>query len=134
MDEVRIDRWLWTARFFKTRGAATDAVGGGRVHLNGARVKPAKDVRAGDTVAVTVGDMRREVLIVALAERRGPATAAQLLYEETPDSIARREQRSVDRRFARPLGADLGARPTKQDRRRLEALRRAERRRSGGTN
>jgi ribosome-associated heat shock protein Hsp15 len=134
MDEVRIDRWLWTARFFKTRGAATDAVGGGRVHLNGARVKPAKDVRAGDTVAVTVGVMRREVVIVALAERRGPATAAQLLYEETPDSIARREQRSVDRRFARPLGADLGARPTKQDRRRLEALRRAERRRSGGTN
>ena len=134
MDEVRIDRWLWTARFFKTRGAATDAVGGGRVHLNGARVKPAKAVRAGDTVAVTVGDMRREVVIVALAERRGPATAAQLLYEETPDSIARREQRSVDRRFARPLGADLGARPTKQDRRRLEALRRAERRRSGGTN
>ena len=129
MDEVRIDRWLWTARFFKTRGAATDAVLGGRVHVNGARVKPAKDVRTGDTVEVTIGDTRREVVIAALAERRGPATVAQSLYEETPDSVARREQRSADRRFARPLGADLGARPTKQDRRRLEALRRANRRR-----
>ena len=129
MDEVRIDRWLWTARFFKTRGAATDAVLGGRVHVNGARVKPAKDVRTGDTVEVTIGDTRREVVIAALAERRGPATVAQSLYEETPDSVARREQQSADRRFARPLGADLGARPTKQDRRRLEALRRANRRR-----
>ena len=129
MDEVRIDRWLWAARFFKTRSTATDAVSGGRVHLNGARVKPAKDVRPGDTVEVTTGDTRREVLVLAVAERRGPASVARSLYEETADSVARREQRSAERRFARPLGADLGARPTKQDRRRLEALRRAERRR-----
>lgn len=128
VEEVRIDRWLWTARFFKTRSVATDAVAGGRVHLNGVRVKPAKDVRPGDTVEVTVGDIRREVVVLAVAERRGPASLAQSLYEETPESIARREQRAVDRRFARPLGADLGARPTKQDRRRLEALRRANRR------
>ena len=128
MEETRIDRWLWAARFYKTRTAATDAVAGGRVHLNGARVKPAKDVRPGDTLDVTIGDTRREVVVVALAERRGPASVAQSLYEETPDSIARREQRAADRRFARPLGADLGARPTKQDRRRLEALRRANRR------
>ena len=128
MEEVRIDRWLWTARFFKTRSAATDAVTGGRVHLNGARVKPAKDVRPGDTVEVTVGDTRREVVVLAVAERRGPAPVAQSLYDETPGSVARREQRAVERRFARPLGAELGARPTKQDRRRLEALRRANRR------
>ena len=128
MEEARIDRWLWAARFYKTRTAATDAVAGGRVHLNGARVKPAKDVRPGDTLDVTIGDTRREVVVVALAERRGPASVAQSLYEETPDSIARREQRAADRRFARPLGADLGARPKKQDRRRLEALRRANRR------
>ena len=128
MEEARIDRWLWAARFYKTRTAATDAVAGGRVHLNGARVKPAKDVRPGDTLDVTIGDTRREVVVVAVAERRGPASVAQSLYEETPDSIARREQRAADRRFARPLGADLGARPTKQDRRRLEALRRANRR------
>jgi ribosome-associated heat shock protein Hsp15 len=128
VEEARIDRWLWAARFYKTRTAATDAVAGGRVHLNGARVKPAKDVRPGDTLDVTIGDTRREVVVVAVAERRGPASVAQSLYEETPDSIARREQRAADRRFARPLGADLGARPTKQDRRRLEALRRANRR------
>ena len=128
MEEARIDRWLWAARFYKTRTAATDAVAGGRVHLNGARVKPAKDVRPGDTLDVTIGDTRREVVVVAVAERRGPASVAQSLYEETPDSIARREQRAADRRFARPLGADLGARPTKQDRRRLKALRRANRR------
>ena len=128
MDEARIDRWLWAARFYKTRTAATDAVAGGRVHLNGARVKPAKDVRPGDTLEVTIGDTRREVVVVAVAERRGPASLAESLYEETPGSIARREQRAADRRFARPLGADLGARPTKQDRRRLEALRRADRR------
>ena len=127
MEEARIDRWLWAARFYKTRTAATDAVAGGRVHLNGARVKPAKDVRPGDTLDVTIGDTRREVVVVAVAERRGPASVAQSLYEETPDSIARREQRAADRRFARPLGADLGGRPTKQDRRRLEALRRANR-------
>jgi ribosome-associated heat shock protein Hsp15 len=131
VDEVRIDRWLWAARFFKTRSSATEAVAGGRVHLNGARVKPAKELRPGDTVEVTIADTRREVVVVAVAERRGPASVAQSLYEETPDSVARREQRSVERRLARPLGADLGARPTKQDRRRLEALRRAERRRRG---
>lgn len=128
MEEARIDRWLWAARFYKTRTAATDAVAGGRVHLNGARVKPAKDVRPGDTLEVTIGDTRREVVVVAVAERRGPASVAQSLYEETSNSVARREQRAADRRFARPLGADLGARPTKQDRRRLEALRRANRR------
>ena len=128
MEEVRIDRWLWAARLFKSRSAATDAVTGGRVHLNGARVKPAKGVRPGDTLEVTIGDTRREVVVLAVAERRGPASVAQSLYEETPVSVARREQRGLERRFARPLGADLGARPTKQDRRRLEALRRASRR------
>jgi ribosome-associated heat shock protein Hsp15 len=129
VQEIRIDRWLWAARFYKTRSAATDAVAGGRVHVNGARVKPARDVRAGDRVEMSIGDVRREVLVVAVAERRGPAQVAQSLYEETAESVARREQRAVERRYARPLGADLGARPTKQDRRRLEALRRAERRR-----
>ncbi len=129
MEHVRVDRWLWAARFFRTRGAATEAVLGGRVHVNGTRVKPAKDVRVGDAVAVTVGGTRRELVVQAVAEKRGPASVARALYEETPESLARREQQSLERRLARPLGADLGARPTKQDRRRLEALRRAERRR-----
>jgi len=129
MDSVRIDKWLWAARFFKTRGAATEAVVGGRVHVDGERVKPARDVRVGDRVDVTTGDVRRTVVVRGIAGKRGPASAAAVLYEETPESIALREQRAAERRLARPLGADLGARPTKQDRRRLEALRRAQRRR-----
>ena len=122
-EQVRIDRWLWAARFFRTRGAATEAVLGGRVHVNGARVKPAKEVRAGDRLEVTVANVRRELVVLGVAEKRGPATVAATLYEETPDSLARREQLAAERRLARPLGADLGARPTKRDRRRLDALR-----------
>ena len=128
MEKVRIDKWLWAARFFKTRGLATEAVLGGRVHLNGARVKPSKEVATGDTVEVTVATVRRTVRVIGISEKRGPATVAATLYEETPESVAAREQHAAERRFARPLGADLGARPTKQDRRRLEALRRAQRR------
>ena len=125
---MRVDRWLWAARFFKTRGAATEAVLGGRVHVNDERVKPAKEIRIDDRVEVTVADLRRTVVVRALAEKRGPASVAATLYEETQESIVRREQRAAERKLARPLGADLGARPTKQDRRRLEALRRAQRR------
>ena len=128
MEQVRIDKWLWAARFFKTRGAATEAVLGGRVHVNGERVKPAKDVRAGDTIHVTIATLRRTVVVQGVADKRGPASVAATLYEETPESIAERERHAAERRLARPLGADLGARPTKQDRRRLDALRRAQRR------
>lgn len=123
VDAVRVDRWLWAARFFKTRGEATEAVAGGRVHVNDARVKPAKEVRAGDRIAVTMHGLRRDVVVLGVAERRGPASVAATLYEETPESLARREQHATERRLARPIGADLGARPTKRDRRRLDALR-----------
>jgi ribosome-associated heat shock protein Hsp15 len=125
---MRIDKWLWAARFYKTRSLATEAVAGGRVHVNEARVKPAKEVQVGDTIALTIGPMRRTVVVRALAERRGPAAEAQLLYEETPESVATREQAALERRLSRPPGADLGARPTKLDRRRLDALRKAQRR------
>ena len=128
VNQVRIDRWLWAARFFKTRGAATEAVLGGRVHVNGERVKPSKFVRAGDTVEVTIGTARWTVAVVEVAERRGPASVAATMFAETPESRAAREQHALERRLARPLGADLGARPTKQARRRLDALRRARRR------
>lgn len=127
-EQLRIDRWLWTARFFRTRGAATDAVVGGRVHLNGARVKPAKEVRAGDTLVVTIGEVRREVVVREVVRTRGPAAVAATLYEETPESIAARERRAAERRLARPFGDELPGRPTKRDRRRLDALRRAARR------
>jgi ribosome-associated heat shock protein Hsp15 len=128
MEQVRLDKWLWAARLYKTRSLATEAVLGGRVKLNGARAKPAKEVRIGDTIEATTGTVRRTVVVTGISEKRGPASVAATLYTETTESIAKREQQAAERRLARPLGADLGARPTKLDRRRLEALRRSQRR------
>lgn len=128
MTDVRVDKWVWAARFFKTRSLATEAVAGGRVHVNDARVKPARELHIGDIVDITIGGLRRTVVVQALADKRGPAAIAQELYEETPESVERRERHVAERKLARPLGADLGARPTKLDRRRLAALRRAQRR------
>ena len=124
---MRIDKWLWAARFYKTRTAATEAVLGGHVRVNGVRVKPAKEVAVSDTVEFRVGLVERTVVVTGLAGRRGSAVVAATLFSETPESIANREQAADERRLARPLGADLGLRPTKQARRRLDALRRAER-------
>jgi len=124
MESVRIDKWLWAARFFKTRTAATEAVTAGRVRVNDERVKASKDVRAADTVEVRIGDLRRTVVVSGVATKRGPARVAATLYRETAESMADRERAAAERRLARPLGADLGPRPTKQARRRIEALRR----------
>jgi ribosome-associated heat shock protein Hsp15 len=128
MERVRIDKWLWAARFFKTRSAATDAVAGGHVQVGGERVEPAKEVRVGDTLDIRRGEVRWTVVVTGLAERRGSAAAAAELYDETAGSLAAREQQRSERRLARPLGADLGGRPTKLARRRIEALRRGRRR------
>jgi len=128
VEQVRIDKWLWAARFFKTRSLATDAVAGGMVHVNDARVKPARELHVGDTVDITIEALKRTVVVRGLSGKRGPASAAQALYEETPESIEARERYIAERKLARPLGADLGARPTKLDRRRLEALHQAQRR------
>jgi ribosome-associated heat shock protein Hsp15 len=127
VESVRIDKWLWAARFFKTRSAATDAVVGGRVQLNGARAKPAKEVRAGDAIELRIGQLAWTLVVRGVADKRGPASVARALYDETPDSVAARELRSAELRLSRPLGADLGSRPTKQDRRKIEDLRRSER-------
>ena len=127
MEAVRIDKWLWAARFFKTRSAATDAVVGGRVHVNDARVRPAREVRIGDTVVVRIGQLEWTVVVQALSDKRGPAKVAVTLFEETAASASERAQRTLELRMSRPLGADLGARPTKQDRRRIEQFRRRER-------
>jgi ribosome-associated heat shock protein Hsp15 len=124
VEQVRIDKWLWAARFFKTRSAATEAVLGGHVHVGGERVKPARDVRIGDTIEIRRDEVRWTVVVSALADRRGSASVAATLYQETSESVEAREQRRLERRLARPLGSDLGARPTKQARRRIEALRR----------
>jgi ribosome-associated heat shock protein Hsp15 len=129
VEGVRLDKWLWAARLVKTRGLAVEAIGGGRVHVNGARVKPSKDVRAGDRVEITVGQVRREVIVRGVAERRGPAREAQLLYEETPESIAAREREREARRLAQPPAIERGAgRPTKRDRRRYDRAARSRRR------
>jgi ribosome-associated heat shock protein Hsp15 len=121
---VRVDKWLWAARFFKTRGGATEAVVGGRVHVNGERVKPSKEVRPGDVVEISKRELRWTVTVKDVAERRGPASVAATLYEESLESQAAREQQALQRRLARPPGADLGARPTKQARRSIDRLRR----------
>ena len=124
---MRVDKWLWAARFYKTRGAAIDAVVGGHVHVNGVRVKPAKEIRVGDTLEIRKRELKWTVEVRALADKRGPAAAAATLYDESGDSRAARERQQRERRLARPLGAELGERPTKRARRRLEALRRGRR-------
>lgn len=123
---VRLDKWLWAARFFKTRALATEAVNGGRVHLNGQRAKPSKDVRMGDEIVITrQGAAPITLNVTGLSDRRGPASEAQGLYEETPESIEARERDRLMRKMAPPPpGADMGARPTKRDRRRLDDARR----------
>ena len=127
MDRVRIDKWIWAARFAKTRSAATDLVLVGHVKVAGDRVKPAREVAPGETVEIRIGQIPRTVVVTALADRRGSATVAATLYAETPESIEQRERAQLERRLARPLGSDLGERPTKQDRRRLDALRKRDR-------
>jgi ribosome-associated heat shock protein Hsp15 len=123
MDKVRIDKWLWAARFFKTRSLATDACDGGKVKVNGAAVKPAKDVRAGDRIAFSAGRADWEVEVLALADQRGSATLAQTLYSENETSRAGREAQAEQRRkFAEPAAA-IYSRPTKKDRRSLDKWR-----------
>ena len=119
---MRLDKWLWAARFFKTRSLAQQAVVAGRVQLNGDRTKPAHEVKGGDMVIVRVADWQWEVQVKALAERRGPAPEARQLYEETAASRAERERRSDLRRWGAEPAATLKGRPTKRDRRRLEDL------------
>jgi ribosome-associated heat shock protein Hsp15 len=120
-ERLRIDKWLWVARFMKTRTLASDAVAGGRVQVNGQRAKPSKEVGPGDRLEITIGQTRRAIVVLGVAPRRGPAKEAELLYEETAESVAAREAAAAQRRLsAPPPGADLGARPTKRDRRRLD--------------
>jgi len=120
---VRIDKWLWAARLVKTRALAVDAIRGGRVKLNGAPAKPAKDVRPGDEIEFSQGVIRLTATIRGTAERRLPASEAVHLYTETEDSRAEREARLAEMRMTRPQGVDRNARPTKRDRRQFEKLR-----------
>ena len=119
-DSVRIDKWLWAARFFKTRSMATHAVENGRVRLDGERVKPARAVKPGMLLDVDNGSTRWKVKVIALAEQRGSAAVAQTLYEETGESIAKRQMLAEDRRFFHEPGAAIKGRPTKRDRRQID--------------
>ena len=120
---MRIDKWLWAARFFKTRSLAQHAVAGGRVKLNADRVKPAHAVKPGDAISVRVEEIEWQVIVRALAERRGPAPQARKLYEEGAASLAERQRLMDLRRWGTEPASRLKGRPTKRDRRLLEKLR-----------
>ncbi|HET9727587.1 MAG TPA: RNA-binding S4 domain-containing protein [Gemmatimonadales bacterium] len=117
---VRLDKWLWAARFFKTRSLAAEAIEGGKVQVNGDRAKRARPLQVGDRIRVRLGPYEHDVVVRALSDRRGPATAAAELYEETPESVAARETLAVQlKSLHSAFGPDRG-RPTKRDRREME--------------
>jgi len=120
MENVRIDKWLWAARFFKTRSLATDAVDRGKVKVDGDRIKPSRTVRLDEILQIDNGSTEWEVLVRGLSDVRGCAEKAQQLYEETAESIAKRQQEADQRRFFREPGMGLKGRPTKRDRRLLD--------------
>jgi len=103
LETIRLDKWLWTARFFKTRKLATDAISGGKVHLNNQRTKPGKDVKPGALVSISKDGLRWDVIIIALSNQRRAAKEAALLYEETAESLAKREQQIILLREQREL-------------------------------
>jgi ribosome-associated heat shock protein Hsp15 len=120
-DRVRIDKWLWAARFYKTRSLATEAVAGGKVEVGGERAKPARAVRVGDEVVIRQPPFRWTLIVRGLAERRGPVVAAQALYEETAASNAERVRLQEQLRMAQPLFVyEEKGRPTKRDRREID--------------
>ena len=121
---MRIDKWLWAARFFKTRSAAQQAVEGGRVKLNGERTKPARELKAGDTLSIHIGAYEWLITVTRLTDRRGPASVAKTLYEEDAGSHARRQEQVANRRLMIEPAAERHGRPTKKERRQLERWRR----------
>lgn len=121
MDSLRIDKWLWAARFYKTRSLAADEIGKGRVQINGQDAKASREVKVGDTVCVRQGHTERTVKVLGISAVRGPAPVAQQLYEETPDSIGKRTREAELNRLARePALSIIQGRPTKRDRRDIQ--------------
>lgn len=121
-ERLRVDKWLWAARFFKTRSLAADAVDGGKVHVNGERVKPAKTLKAGDALAIRIGPYAWNVVVLGLSDRRGPALEAQKLYSEGEESRLARETVAAQVRAARPTNPLHKGRPTKKARRDIDRL------------
>lgn len=126
-EKVRIDKWLWAARFFKTRGLATDAINGGHVHVNGSRVKPSRAVNEGDELRIQKGHVEMVVIVQALSGKRGPASVAQTLYEETEESCEAREQQAEQRRLLAQGTHRSERRPDKRQRRHIIRFQRKER-------
>ena len=121
MDSLRIDKWLWAARFYKTRSLAAEEIGKNRVQINEADVKASREVKVGDRVRLRQGQVQREVVVRGISAMRGPAPVAQQLYEETPESVQRRETAATQRRFAaEPAHTIEQGRPTKRDRRQMD--------------
>ena len=121
---MRIDKWLWCARFYKSRAQATTAVSGGKVHVNGERVKPSRALVIGDTLTITQGPQSREIHVRELPARRGPAVEAQRAYEETAESLARRESLRQQHALAAAAAPRPESRPDKRERRLLQRLHR----------
>ena len=119
LERMRLDKWLWAARFFKTRSLATQAIEQGRVKLNGDRVKPAREIKPHDRLGIHVGDSVWTLTVRMLSMQRGPAPVAQQLYEEDPDSIERRQQQASERKLAASPAAEIKGRPTTRDRRQI---------------
>ena len=115
--EIRLDKWLWAARFFKTRQLACEAINGGKVHLNGQRTKPGKAVRPGIRLRIHKGSLEWEIVVAGISKQRRPASEAALLYEETEDSHRRRQELVAQRRQAEPAGQQPRGKPSKRDRR-----------------
>ena len=121
---MRLDKWLWAARFFKTRSQATDAIDGGHVEVNGDRAKPAKSLSIGDELRIRLNQTTYVIHVQGFSERRGPASEARQLYRETPASIAERERLAEQRRLAPTPAYEEGGRPTKRDRRDMAKVKR----------
>lgn len=119
MEDVRIDKWLWAARFFKTRSLASQAVSGGHVALNNQKIKSSRTVRFGDVLEIRVGFVEYTVKVLLVSEQRGPASTARLLYEETEESRAKREQAQLERKMLRQQGMRPDQRPDKHERRKI---------------
>ena len=122
MDEVRLDKWLWAARFFTTRSMAAKAVSGGKVHLNGHRVKPSRSVQVGDKLLITKGEIEFRVEISGVNKFRRPASEARLLYEELEESVKAREEQRQFKKMVRAGYSAPEGRPSKRDRRKIRAF------------
>ncbi|UZP74068.1 RNA-binding protein [Candidatus Paraluminiphilus aquimaris] len=123
MERLRVDKWLWAARFYKTRSIAKAAIEGGKVHLDGQRVKVSREITIGERLAIKQGWEEKEVIVKSLSDQRGPAPVAQMLYEETPESVQRREREAQARKAAGGAMARPVQKPGKHERKALEKLR-----------